>query len=270
MRETSSGRGLEMRLIDLSSLAASGWIQRLEFHQSLSSTNDRAATLASEAFLACPALVIASEQTAGRGRGGNRWWSSSGGLMFSLVLPRPDTSSLPNWSGYSLTAGLAVCEALALHVPTADFSVKWPNDVYSGERKICGILIESPAQARGRLIVGVGVNVNNSFLAAPQELRSTATAVCDLAGGSLDLTIVLLSILTQLELRWQQLNVAGFAALRDEWEARSLLTGRTLTLQVGQTHHVGRCLGIDEVGNLLLQTEQGRQSFAAGSVVQFE
>lgn len=259
-----------MRLIDLARLSESSLIQRLEFHQSLGSTNDHAATLANEEFLSCPALVIAAEQTAGRGRGGNRWWSSSGGLMFSLVLPRPEASSLPNWSGYSLTTGLAVCEAMALHVPTADFSLKWPNDVYAGERKICGILIESPAQARGRLIVGVGVNVNNSFLNAPQELQSTATAICDLKGGPLDLTTVLLSILAQLELRWQQLNVAGFAALREEWEARSLLTGRTLTLQVGQTRHLGRCLGIDEVGNLLLHTEQGRQSFAAGSVVQFE
>lgn len=260
-----------MRLIDLSRLAASGLIQRLEFHQSLPSTNDRAAVLASEEFLACPALVIAAEQTAGRGRGGNRWWSSGGGLMFSLVLAgNAEKASPTNWSGYSLTAGLAIAEALAEECPTANFAVKWPNDVYANERKICGILIESPAQARGRLIVGIGVNVNNSFRAAPPELTSTATALCDLSGEPHDLTAVLLNILTRLAARWQQLNSAGFAAIREDWQERSLLTGRTVALQCGSSRQVGRCLGIDGEGNLLLQTERGRQSFAAGSVMQFE
>jgi BirA family biotin operon repressor/biotin-[acetyl-CoA-carboxylase] ligase len=260
-----------MQLIDLSRLSESGLVQRLEFHQSLSSTNDRAANLASEEFLACPALVIAAEQTAGRGRGGNRWWSSGGGLMFSLVLAGKEAKAAPaNWSGYSLTAGLAIAEALAEVCPAANFTVKWPNDVYANEHKICGILIESPAQARGRLIVGIGVNVNNSFRAAPPELISTATALCDLSGAPHDLTAVLFNVLTRLAARWHQLNETGFAAIRPEWQERSLLTGRTVTLQCGNTQHVGRCCGIDEEGNLVLQTERGRQSFAAGSVVHFE
>lgn len=258
-----------MQLNDLSGLT--GLAQRLEFHQSLPSTNDRAAALASEEFLACPALVIAAEQTAGRGRGGNRWWSSGGGLMFSLVLAAKEAKAAPaNWSGYSLTAGLAIAEALAGECPAANLAVKWPNDVYANERKICGILIESPAQARGRLIVGIGVNVNNSFREAPADLTSTATALCDLSGKTHDLAAVMRGVLTRLEACWQQLNSAGFAAIRPDWQARSLLSGRAVTLQCGNTQHVGRCLGIDDDGNLLLQTERGRQSFAAGSVVQFE
>jgi BirA family biotin operon repressor/biotin-[acetyl-CoA-carboxylase] ligase len=260
-----------MRLTDLSRLAASGLIQRLEFHRSLPSTNDRAATLASEEFLACPALVIAAEQTAGRGRGGNRWWSSRGGLMFSLVLAGKETKGAPaNWSGYSLTAGLAIAEALTAECPSVYFAVKWPNDVYAGERKICGILIESPAQARGRLIVGIGVNVNNSFHAAPPELTASATALCDLSGQPHELGAILLRVLSQLAERSQQLQAEGFAAVRDGWQNRSFLTGRTVTLQSGNTQHVGRCVGIDDSGHLLLQTERGLQSFASGSVVQFE
>ena len=130
-----------MRQSELARLAAHPWIQRFEFTQSLASTNDQAARLAAEEFLACPALVLTEEQTAGRGRGGNRWWSSRGGLMFSLILSGGDSAA--NWSGYSLTAGLAICEALAAEIPAVDFTVKWPNDVYANERKICGILIES-------------------------------------------------------------------------------------------------------------------------------
>jgi BirA family biotin operon repressor/biotin-[acetyl-CoA-carboxylase] ligase len=92
-----------MRMTDLGRLAAAGLVQRMEYQQSLGSTNDRAAQLASAEFLACPALVIAKEQTAGRGRGGNRWWSTPGGLMFSLVLQSSNSATHPaNWSGYSL------------------------------------------------------------------------------------------------------------------------------------------------------------------------
>lgn len=258
-----------MRQCELARLAAHPWIQRLEYTQSLGSTNDQAARLSAEEFLACPALVLATEQTAGRGRGGNRWWSSRGGLMFSLILAGKQ-STAANWSGYSLTAGLAICEALAAEIPAVDFTAKWPNDVYANERKICGILIESPAQARGRLIVGAGVNVNNSFAAAPEELSSTATALCDLDGQQRSLSAVLFEILSRLEHYWQRLNNEGFAALREEWQQRALLTGRTVTLQAGRTQHVGRCLGIDGAGSLLLQTEQGREAFAAGSVLSFE
>jgi BirA family biotin operon repressor/biotin-[acetyl-CoA-carboxylase] ligase len=255
---------------DFTALAENKWIQRIEFHRSLSSTNDRAANLAAEEQLACPALVLAAEQTAGRGRGGNRWWSIPGGLMFSLVLPADAARSSAHWSGYSLTAGLAICEALEAVCPSGEFALKWPNDVYARERKICGILIESPAQARGRLIVGIGVNVNNSFAAAPAELAVTATAVCDLDGQPRDLTTVLLQILMRLEIRWAALNAAGFAAIRPDWQARSLLTGRTVQLQFGQPIHTGRCLGIDDAGALLLQTETGRQSFTAGSILRFD
>ena len=258
-----------MRNDELARLAAHPWIQRLEFTQSLASTNDHAAALAAEEFLACPALVWAEEQTAGRGRGGNRWWSSSGGLMFSLILAGPD-STAANWSGYSLTAGLAICEALAAEIPAVDFTVKWPNDVYADGRKICGILIESPAQARSRLIVGIGVNVNNSFASAPGELQATATALCDLDGQLRTLSATLFEILSRLEHFWQRLATEGFAALRDQWQERAFLTGRTVTLQAGHAQHVGRCLGIDAEGSLLLQTERGREAFAAGSIVAFE
>jgi BirA family biotin operon repressor/biotin-[acetyl-CoA-carboxylase] ligase len=257
--------------LDLPRLISSGQVQRLEYHDSVASTNDRAALLAEEPNLACPALVAAREQTAGRGRGSNRWWSAPGGLMFSLVLERPTTASGgAHWSGYSLTAGLAICEALSSQLPSGNFSVKWPNDVYAGEQKICGILIESPAQARGRLIVGVGVNINNSFGAAPQDLRRSATSLCDVAGETFDLTEVLICILRHLDNRWLELVTLGFAALRDAWRERSLLTGRAVQLRVGAEMLTGRCLGIDDDGALLLQTEQGRHTCHAGSVVAFE
>jgi BirA family biotin operon repressor/biotin-[acetyl-CoA-carboxylase] ligase len=262
----------DMPEFDLTRLTSSGLIERLEFHQSLPSTNDRAAFLAAEEFLACPALVVASEQTAGRGRGGNKWWSAAGGLMFSLVLAAQSKAPnvAPSWQGFSLTAGLAICEALEQLCPHAHFNVKWPNDVYANERKICGILIESPAQARGRLIVGVGVNVNNSFASAPAELQRSALALIDIDGRDRNLTEVLLTLLQHLSGRMHESRESGFAVTRSAWQQRSLLTGRTVTLQAGQQTHIGRCLGIDEMGALLLQTQDGCRAFPAGSIAAFE
>lgn len=190
--------------------------------------------------------------------------------MFSLVLERNLGSHANSWSGYSLAAGLAICETLAAICPPGQFAVKWPNDVYAGERKICGILSESPASGRGRLIVGIGVNVNNSFQAAPAELVATATALCDLDGAPRNVVAVLAQILRNLQARWQDVADGGFAAIRSAWAARCLLTGRTVRLQFGQQTHTGRCLGIDESGGLVLQTEQCRQSFTGGSILQFE
>lgn len=260
-----------MKLPDLAKIGSSGLVQRLEFQQLLPSTNDHASMLAAEPFLACPALVLATEQTAGRGRGGNRWWSTPGGLMFSLVLQGSQPAANPaHWSGYSLAAGLAIAEALSFACSSADFTVKWPNDVYANGRKIAGILIEAPAQACGRLIVGIGLNVNNSFRAAPYELQEIATSLSDLANQPFDLTDVLLCVLERLSQRWAQLQEQGLAAIRADWEARSFLSGRTATLLAGPQQFVGRCLGIDDKGNLILQTESGRQAFAAGSVIDFE
>jgi BirA family biotin operon repressor/biotin-[acetyl-CoA-carboxylase] ligase len=267
-----------MQWNELAPLRNNAWIQRLEFHQSLPSTNDQAASLAAEDQLACPALVLAVEQTAGRGRGGNRWWSARGGLMFSLVLDPASVvrPAVGNWTGYSLAAGLAVCEALDNLCQTSssqlipEFRLKWPNDVYARERKVCGILCESPTNARGRLIVGIGVNVNNSFQTAPAELAETATALCDLDGQQRNIVAVLDSILQELQRRFYDLDQLGLSPILQAWQEKSLLTGRTVQLQFGQQIYTGRCLGIDEGGSLILLTEQGRQSFAAGSILQFE
>ncbi len=260
-----------MQGFDLERLAQSGLVQRMEFHQTLASTNDRAAELAADEQLACPALVLTAEQTAGRGRGGNHWWSTAGSLMFSLVLQADHPQRAPaNWAGYSLTAGLAICEALAAECPTANLSVKWPNDVFANGRKIAGLLLESPAQARGRLIVGIGANINNSTAGAAQEIARTAVACCELDGGLRDLTNVLLRILASLDSRWRQLHEQGWESLGAAWSARSLLTNRTVRLQIGAQQHLGRCLGIDAEGALILQTETARQVFPAGSIVHFE
>jgi biotin-(acetyl-CoA carboxylase) ligase len=152
-------------MFDLARLSASGLVAGIDFHESLGSTSDRALGLAAEGAIALPHLVLAQRQTAGRGRGANRWWAADGALTFSLVLAAPPDRLPPDrWPQVALVAGLAVCDALRSLAPAAELRVKWPNDVFLAGRKVCGILSESVPGWRDRLVVGIGVNVNNSPL----------------------------------------------------------------------------------------------------------
>jgi BirA family transcriptional regulator, biotin operon repressor / biotin---[acetyl-CoA-carboxylase] ligase len=253
---------------DLTRLYETGCLERIEHHAELGSTNDQALALAARDDLELPLLVLAERQTAGRGRGTNRWWAVDGALTFSLVVAPDARLPAAHWPRLSLAAGLAICQALECFAPQALFQVKWPNDVYAEGRKIAGILIESPAQSRGRLVIGIGVNVNNSLAAAPDDMRSLATALCDIDHRQRDLTSVLAAILTQLV---GQLAAAGqMASIASGWQERCLLTGNTVQVQSGGETIIGRCLGIDEQGALLLQTESGRRSIVSGTVVKWE
>ncbi len=254
--------------IDLSRLYETGCVARIDHHAELGSTSDRALELAAEDELELPLLVLAERQNAGRGRGSNHWWSADGALTFSLVLSPLAKLPPANWPRLSLAAGLAICQALESFAPRALFQVKWPNDVYAEGKKISGILIESPASSRGRLVIGIGVNVNNSLAAAPPEIRSLATALCDIDGQQRDLTSVLAAILTELS---SHLSAASdMATISSRWQERCLLSGRTIQVQSGGETITGRCLGIDEQGRLLLQTETGRRTVVSGSTLGWE
>src|SRR5262245_8306494 len=131
---------------DADELRRTTFVRHVEIHNTLGSTNDRAAELARElSDDALPTLVVARHQTAGRGRGKSVWWSAEGALTFSLLLDTSRWGILQReWPQLSLPIANAVGTALQAEVPNARVSVKPPNDVLVNGRKVCGILIESP------------------------------------------------------------------------------------------------------------------------------
>ena len=173
---------------DLRRLRTETFLREVEHHAEIGSTNDRALALCGETNLPVPYLILTEQQTAGRGRGANRWWSNDGALLFSVIINATDYA-LPEsrWPQISLTAGVAVCEVLDALTNTTNSQVarahtvglKWPNDVWLNNRKACGILVEVPPTRCGRLVIGVGLNVNNSFDSAPAELQLNATSLSD-------------------------------------------------------------------------------------------
>jgi BirA family biotin operon repressor/biotin-[acetyl-CoA-carboxylase] ligase len=190
--------------LDADELRASTFVRHVEIHESLGSTNDRAielaATLASSEL---PALVVARHQTAGRGQRANTWWSAEGALAFSLLIDPQCWGIVPrDWPQLSLAVADAVRGALAPEIPDAEFAVKPPNDVLANGRKVSGILIESPgglSPAKDRLIIGIGVNVNNSWLQAPPTAGQTGTALCDVSGRQHQADTILFAILRGIQ-----------------------------------------------------------------------
>ncbi|MDX1946259.1 MAG: biotin--[acetyl-CoA-carboxylase] ligase [Pirellulaceae bacterium] len=243
----------------------------LDHHESLGSTSDRALELAATGDVPLPLLVLAERQTGGRGRGLNRWWAAEGALTFTLVVDSSAAAlSLALWPRAALVAGLAICEALAELAPAAEWRVKWPNDVFASGGKICGILCESVPGWKDRLAIGIGINVNNSLAAAPDDIRHAARSLVDLDGAPRDLTGVLLAVLDRLEARWADLAAGRFGELAAAYRRLCLLTGRMLTVESAGETLVGRCLGIDDAGALVIATESGPRGLVAGTIRSWE
>ncbi len=255
---------------ELARIERESFVRRIDYHHVLESTNDRALLLAADPASPTPALVLTAQQTAGRGRGSRRWWSAPGALTFSVVI---DTAAFGFTSErmplVSLAAALAVHDAVSLWHPAGPLHVKWPNDVYLNRRKVCGILLEVPAQDRTRAVIGIGLNVNNSLRQAPAELREQATSLCDALGHPLDRTDVLCAVLGRLGIRCAMLADEQ-TTLEEDWSRVCLLSGHVVTVQGGERRIVGRCLGINRMGHLRLATQAGEVAVPGGTVVSID
>jgi BirA family biotin operon repressor/biotin-[acetyl-CoA-carboxylase] ligase len=268
----SSLSSASLFMLDVQRLASSGLVARVDYHPSLGSTSDRALELAAEGDIALPLLVVTERQTAGRGRGTNRWWTTEGALTFSLILEAPPTVLPPDrWPQVALVAGLAVCEAMGSLAPQADLRLKWPNDIFLSGRKLGGILSESAPGWGDRLVVGVGINVNNQMTAAAGEWQPSAIALIDHDGLARDLTGVLLAVLDHFDRRWNELPGGSFPLLAAAYRQRCFLTGKTITIvKPGGEALIGVCGGIDDFGALRLHTETGCQSLISGTILRWQ
>ena len=251
--------------IDVSRLLAESMLAGIEYLPSVGSTQDYVQGLvANQTFNneQLPLLVIADEQTAGRGRGTNRWWTGQGSLAFTLLLD-PQQFGLPNRPvpQASLAVGVAVIDTIQKWIEPLPIGLHWPNDVFAAGRKLSGILIDVLPDSRH--IVGVGLNVNNAFAAAPAEVRDRATSLLDLSGRRFDRTEVLLAFLTNLERTLTQLAVDP-ELLGDRFADLCLQVGHDLTIESSGRKTSGRCAGIDRDGALLLDTFNGRQKIYSG------
>lgn len=251
---------------DLESLVSDTFLQSVIYYGETDSTNTRATELlATDESFATPCLVYAENQIAGRGRGANRWWSAEGSLTFSVVVDfREIAFSAEKRPLLPLLTGMAILRTGQQVLPTGEFHLKWPNDVYLADRKLAGILIEVPSQSSHHAVIGVGLNVNNQFSQAPQELLGTRIALADESETTHDR----LEILRTFMLNFEDL-VKSFAAGKDflsDWPRYCLLTDKEVTLQTGSDQVTGICQGVDAAGALLLKVRSQQKRFFGGVV----
>jgi BirA family biotin operon repressor/biotin-[acetyl-CoA-carboxylase] ligase len=209
-------------------------------------------------------LILAKSQTSGRGRGQNRWWSEEGSLTFSLVVDA-DAFSLPQmlWPRLSMAVGLAICQLLEREPWRLPMQLKWPNDVYVSGKKLGGILIE---HFEKQLAIGIGLNVNQRFEGAPEEVRSRATSLLIEKDAECDIYAVLVDVVRAV-LQVLPLVARDDLDLTHEAGNRNYLQWKRVTIRQGLTSTEGLCEGIDFDGALLVRTEAGICRVLSGTVV---
>ncbi|MEM6313065.1 MAG: biotin--[acetyl-CoA-carboxylase] ligase [Planctomycetota bacterium] len=224
---------------------------RLHWYPRLRSTNDRVVELKEEGKLFCPALVLTGNQTAGRGRGDNVWFSGPATLTVSFAVTadehrRPE--QLP------LIVGVLVRRAIE-RLGADGVKIKWPNDLVHDGLKLAGILCE---REHGVDVIGIGLNVGRDP-ALPADIARDVTSLDDIAHRELDKTDVLLTLAAALaDLATRPIT---WSDVRDEFNAYDALGGEVV--RVGET--MGHCEGVDADGRLLIKGPTGTQRLHTGT-----
>ncbi len=232
-----------------------GWDVHL--FDSLDSTNRYAKLLASES-IDQPAVVVATYQSGGRGRLGRSFFSPKGGLYLSVLLPMGfDLETAPLITS---AAGVATLQAIE-QFSSKECRIKWVNDLYFEEKKVCGILTEGVLGVEnGRLsavVVGIGINFCVPRAAFPEELQRLATSLYDGASSvppSLDVDGLVASVVHRLHALVSNLPDRAFLSVYRE---RSLLLGRNVMVHQGGQAFAATAVSIDDDAHLVVQDEMG-------------
>ena len=245
---------------------------RLHFFPTLRSTNDHAAVLRKRGDLYAPAIVLTSRQTAGRGRGSNAWFSSTGSITVTFVLPVNETFAAHH---LPLAAGLAVRNAVAELTANQAIALKWPNDLVVASpvknsnpplRKLAGLLCERIDNVD---LIGVGLNVNRPAKPPPTQLRQRIACMQDLSpvNTAFDLTDVLITLAKHLHTMLVRKSETPFPILLREYDRHHALVGKSVTVRWSHESPVsGKCEGLDDTGRLMLRARRRIHRIIAGHI----
>ncbi|HXD73577.1 MAG TPA: biotin--[acetyl-CoA-carboxylase] ligase [Vicinamibacterales bacterium] len=237
--------------------------RRVEYFPTIGSTNDvasrRAATGDGEGV-----VFVADAQTAGRGRRGRTWFSPPGAGLYLSTIIAPGRSRDGERATLltTLAAGVALVEGVRQATGLAP-SLKWPNDLYVGRRKLAGILAEGAGDA---VVLGYGINIGNA--AFPPELADRVTSLESELGRAVDRAAVFVETLCALARRYDDLLEGRFDAILDAWRALApAAVGSRVSWTTPSGERRGVTAGIDDRGALLVRSGEQVERIVAGEVL---
>ncbi|PZE21917.1 biotin--[acetyl-CoA-carboxylase] ligase [Paenibacillus xerothermodurans] len=214
-------------------------------------------------------LVVAEQQTAGRGRMGRKWHSPQGkGIWMSLVLkPRIPLHFAPQ---LTLLVAVALCRTIR-RVTSLPVGIKWPNDLLVDGKKVSGILLESSAEEEKLqyVIVGVGISANLREQDYTDELKPIATSLSIASGRTIDRTELLSEFLYDLEKLYELYHEAGFGPIKTLWEQLSVSLDREVRTQTSQGPSEGTAIGLDDSGALIVRMKDNSVTKWYSGTVEF-
>jgi BirA family biotin operon repressor/biotin-[acetyl-CoA-carboxylase] ligase len=242
------------QLEQIASHLTTRWLGRPVHHwPTIGSTMDAARSLAEEG---APegTLVIADEQTAGRGRLQRAWWAPAGSSLLITLVLRPELAPR-QVQRLTMVCSLAVCDAIA-QVCHLEAQIKWPNDVLIAGKKVCGILTELGllgVQLQYAL-VGIGINVNVDLSSAP-PMMVPATSLIMETGRPVPRTDLLVALLSSIERRYELLRDGH--SFHHEWARRLATIGQEVVATSNEERWSGLAVSVDQDGALLIRLENG-------------
>lgn len=250
--------------MNLTKLEKTRWTgKEVCFYDILDSTNIKAAGLA-ESY-PHGTLVIANQQTLGKGRRGRSWSSEKDTGIYMSMLLKPDMEPSVA-TGLTLVAALAVASAIEKTTAARPY-IKWPNDIVLNGKKICGILTEMRLTS-GKIeyiVLGIGINVNNTDF--PEELQLIASSLLKETGIEIVREELIEAIWLQFEKYYDVYIEAGdFRLLKKEYEKYLVNKNQQVRVLDPNGEYEGIATGITKTGELLVTTDQGERRVCAGEV----
>ena len=237
--------------------------RRFEFFPTIGSTNDVASARAASGDHE-GAVFVADAQTSGRGRRGRTWFSPprAGLYVSTILMPARSRDAERATLLATLAAGVALVEGVRLASGLAA-TLKWPNDLYVGKRKLAGILAEGAGDA---LVLGYGINV--SAAAFPADLVGRVTSLEGELGRGVDRALVFAETLCALSRRYDDLLEGRFDAILDAWRSLApAAEGARVSWTTPAGEQTGVTAGIDDRGALLVKANNRIERIVAGEVL---
>ncbi len=253
----------EQTLRNLLSLESEKSIDRIQIFDEIDSTNSESLRQIQSGNTE-NRVVVASSQTAGRGRRGRQWLSpKKAGIYLSLT--RRFSLEANALQALSLVTAISVLEALQ-ELGAQGLQLKWPNDVLFEKKKLAGILLELQHKESSRFVVfGIGVNIELPT-ALLERIDRPATDLNSIIIEPPSRVILLAALLNKLCSNLEQYESSGFSSFEERWNNLDCYRMNDIEIQNGESRLIGKSLGVDSSGSLLLKTAKGIQSINGGEV----